>query len=327
MSLLIRSRLFTCVVFGVVGLCFLWKFSESAFDVGAGFIALGLWSSNPYVLGHGATIMPDVPSAELAVAAVYCFWQWLRQPDFGNAFLSGVVLGLAELTKFTLLIFYPLFVLLWLIYRLPERKSPIRNKFRSQILQLGVLFAVSLFVVNMGYLFEGTGKPLGSFKFQTTLLTGCQTLKDVPTGGGNRFADDAWGKNTVPLPANYIQGADTQRFDFERGSESYLRGMVGSRLGSLLSLRPARQNSGRNPPALPPCDRLYLFSQRLQYAAARRSAHAPSWRRPAGVCQFADGVFRSFAIRDPRAPVFFPLGEQSRSSVYRNSSTDASRAK
>lgn len=93
MSLLIRSRLFTCVVFGVVGLCFLWKFSESAFDVGAGFVALGLWSSNPYVLGHGATIMPDVPSAELAVAAVYCFWQWLRQPDFGNAFLSGVVLG------------------------------------------------------------------------------------------------------------------------------------------------------------------------------------------------------------------------------------------
>ena len=224
MSLLIRSRLFTCVVFGVVGLCFLWKFSESAFDVGAGFVALGLWSSNPYVLGHGATIMPDVPSAELAVAAVYCFWQWLRQPDFGNAFLSGVVLGLAELTKFTLLIFYPLFVLLWLIYRLPERKSPVRNKFRSQILQLGVLFAVSLFVVNMGYLFEGTGKPLGSFKFQTTLLTGCQTLKDVPTGGGNRFADDAWGKIPVPLPANYIQGVDTQRFDFERGLQSYLRG-------------------------------------------------------------------------------------------------------
>ncbi|MDO5577054.1 MAG: glycosyltransferase family 39 protein, partial [Fibrobacter sp.] len=240
-NLMIRSRLAVCVVFGIVGLYFIWKFSESTFCTLAGFIALGLWCSNPYVLGHGATIMPDVPSAALAVTAVYFFWKCLRRPDNGNVFLSGVVLGLAELTKFTLLVFYPLFAVLWLVYRVPVKRtettqplksqsSELRLSFRRMLLQPGLLFGVSLLVVNIGYLFEGTGKPLRSFKFQTTLFTGCETLDDVPLGGGNRFDgsgnrfETALGYLPSPLPANFIQGIDTQRLDFERGLPSYLRG-------------------------------------------------------------------------------------------------------
>jgi len=51
------------------------------------------------------------------------------------------------------------------------------------------------------------------------------TLANVAsTGGGNRFKDLLPGSFPMPLPANYIQGIDTQRLDFERGLPSYLRG-------------------------------------------------------------------------------------------------------
>ena len=41
---------------------------------------------------------------------------------------------------------------------------------------------------------------------------------------GNRFAGTWLGKIPVPLPADFVQGIDTQRYDFKRGLPSYLRG-------------------------------------------------------------------------------------------------------
>jgi hypothetical protein len=112
--------------------------------------------------------MPDVPSAALAVTSVYFFWKWLKRPEMLESFIAGIILGLAELTKFTLLIFYPLFLIMWLLYRLPKIKTLTKNLWFQQIKQLAVMFAMSILIINMGYLFEGTGKLLGSYRFQTT---------------------------------------------------------------------------------------------------------------------------------------------------------------
>jgi hypothetical protein len=113
---------------------------------------------------------------------------------------------------------------MWLLYRLPEIKTLAKKDWRQQIKQLVAIFAMSILIINMGYLFEGTGKLLGSYRFQTTLFTGCKTLADVPTGGGNRFEKTPLAYFPTPLPSNFIQGIDTQRLDFERGLPSYLRG-------------------------------------------------------------------------------------------------------
>jgi hypothetical protein len=136
------------------------------------FLTLLLWCFSPHVLGHGSTIMNDIPAAALAVASVYSFWKWLKRPEMLEAFFAGIILGLAELTKFTLLVFYPLFIVIWMIYRLPEIKTLSKNDLFQQFKQILVIFVFSIFIINMGYLFEGTGKLLGSYRFQTALLTG-----------------------------------------------------------------------------------------------------------------------------------------------------------
>ena len=223
-DLVSKARLWVAIPFGLLGAIACFIGARVLFGQIAGLISLLLWCFNPYILGHGLTIMNDVPAAATGIAAVLLFWYWLHKQTFIDATLTGLTLGLALLTKFTLLIFYPLFILLWLIYRIPEYKTLKLAGCFKQIQQLLVMFAASLLVINMGYMFEGTGKPLGNFRFQTTILSGIETLQDVPSGGDNRFKDSLLGYIPMPLPKNFIQGIDTQRLDFERGLHSYLRG-------------------------------------------------------------------------------------------------------
>ena len=220
----IRIARMTCMLFALIGGFACYFYSLRLYGFLCGIIALVLWCFSPYILGHAATIMPDAHTASLAVVAVLFFWGWLKQPDYTHAVYAGLTLGIAELTKFTLLIFYPLFILLWLLYRLLEYKSLKLADWCNQTKQISIMFTISLLVINMGYLFENTCKPLGSFRFQTTFFSGVETLKDIPSGGGNRFKDSLLGSVPVPFPANYIQGIDTQRLDFERGFPSYLHG-------------------------------------------------------------------------------------------------------
>ena len=224
-----------CIALVLFGLLQTFRFACAVLGRAAGYVFLLLCAFSPFILGFGSLIVPDVSSGVWGAVSVFLFWRWLRVPDNENAFLAGCALGFAELTKFTLLVFYPLFVILWLIYLLPVRRtrseaSAPRASFRRQLLQLALVFVVSLFVVNVGYGFEGTGKQLRTFRFQTTLFTGCKTLDEVPGAGGNRFGESgnaverALGYLPTPLPKNFVQGIDTQRLDFEGGMPSYLRG-------------------------------------------------------------------------------------------------------
>jgi hypothetical protein len=212
------------IVFVLLGtvICYVW--TKEIFGIFSALIASLIWIFSPYILGYGCLICPDIPSAAVGLTALYVFHRWLKRPEILETFIAGLILGLAELTKFTLLIFYPLFVLLWIVYRIPEFKLLSRQNWFQQLKQIIIIFATSLLIINMGYLFEDTGKQLGTFKFQTTFFTGYENIKDIPSNGANRFENTLLGKIPVPLPANFVQGIDTQRLDFERGLPSYLRG-------------------------------------------------------------------------------------------------------
>ncbi|MDR2170844.1 MAG: glycosyltransferase family 39 protein [Planctomycetaceae bacterium] len=212
------------VVFVLLGtiICYVW--AKELFGVFSAVIVSLFWIFSPYILGYGCLICPDVPSGVFGIAAFYVFHCWLKRAELPEALFCGLVLGLAELTKFTLLIFYPLFIFIWLFYRASDIYLLSRRDWFGQLKHLVIIFSLSLLIINMGYFFEGFGKQLGEFKFQTTFFTGYKNHKDIPFNGANRFEKMLLGKIPVPLPANFVQGIDTQRLDFERGLQSYLRG-------------------------------------------------------------------------------------------------------
>jgi len=210
-----------CLPFSVVGMltCYFW--ARDMFGNNSGLLAAILWCFSPTMLGHGALIMPDVPAAALGLLAGYTFWIWLKSPSGSMAILCGVTLGLAELTKFTLLVFYPVFFALWLIHRLSAKKSEGRLQF-PQFRQFCLVIAVSLFVINMGYGFAGSAKRLQEFTFLSRVLTGEDDSEHRKSG--NRFVGTPLGTIPVPIPEDYLQGLDRQKADFDSPTWSYLRG-------------------------------------------------------------------------------------------------------
>ena len=217
--LLMLAR-WACLPFSLLGayVCFLW--ARTIYGVRAGLFAMSLWCFCPSIIGHGSLITTDVPAAALTVAAAYSFWLWLDRPTWFGALEAGLVLGLAELTKFTLLVFYLVWPLLWILCRWSRWPPDHRDTVREIAMLTSILLG-SIWVINVGYGFEGTGTRLGEFKFVSKLLTD-------PEAGRyrNRFSESLIAVLPIPFPSNYVTGIDTQRHDFERFEHlSYLGGV------------------------------------------------------------------------------------------------------
>lgn len=208
-----------CIPFSLIGLavCFLW--ARDLYGDRAGLLAATLWCFCPNILAHASLMTADVAATALGLSACYLYWRWLKRPSWGGVIAAGAVLGAAELTKFTLILFYPLWLLLWAIYRIPDRTTMRLRNWSGQCAMLLVALAFSGYLVNLGYAFEGSFARLGDFQFVSPALTG------KPCGEvGNRFAESWLAVLPVPVPKNYVQGIDLQRRDFESGRMSYLNG-------------------------------------------------------------------------------------------------------
>ncbi|MFQ5730907.1 MAG: ArnT family glycosyltransferase [Planctomycetaceae bacterium] len=208
-----------CIPFSLLGawVCYLW--GRDLYGATAGLLAAALWCFSPNILAHGAMITPDVGSAALGVLAGYLFWRWLREPSWTWAVLAGIALGLAELTKFTWVVLFVLWPLLWVVYR---RTSGAPRAWRLEAGQLGLVALLAVYAINAGYGFEGSFTRLGDFEFVSETLGGPEQDRAGPTG--NRFRDSWRAGVPVPVPRNYVSGIDVQKRDFERGKRSYLRG-------------------------------------------------------------------------------------------------------
>ena len=51
----------------------------------------------------------------MGVAATYVFWRYLHKPTWRRAAAAGVLLGVAQLTKFSMLLLYAVWPFLWLV--------------------------------------------------------------------------------------------------------------------------------------------------------------------------------------------------------------------
>ncbi len=92
----------------------------------AGLVALVLLALDPNMLAHTRLVTTDLGLAAGATVAGYTLWRWLKRPSWARAAVAGVSLGLLQNTKFTALLFLPLFalvILLALVLRRPARRE------------------------------------------------------------------------------------------------------------------------------------------------------------------------------------------------------------
>ncbi|MCI0350828.1 MAG: glycosyltransferase family 39 protein, partial [Acidobacteriales bacterium] len=214
-----------CIPFVLLGGAFCWRWAHELYGPNAGLASLALWCFCPNVLGHGALLTPDGATTSLGVAAAYTFWRWLRASSWSWAWLAGLILGLAELAKTNWIVLFPLWPFLWVIWRYSASRGNECRPVITEAAQLGLILALSILVINAGYGFDGTFKPLGRFEFQSRTLRGDDMLEGAGVAElGNQFRHGWLASVPVPLPEQYVVGIDVQRHAVEQGRTAYLFG-------------------------------------------------------------------------------------------------------
>lgn len=170
----------------------------------AGMVALLLYVSCPNIMAHSQLVGTDVFSFLMTTATCYHAWRYGKEGTWRQLLWTAVWLGLGQITKPTLLLLYPL-MLGWLVIRLWPMTISWRRK-GWRLLKEGVLIgAVSLFIINAGFLFQHTGKPLKDYAFVSAQYKGLQQRL-------------GWAASLpLPLPQPYLQGLDYISFNVETG--------------------------------------------------------------------------------------------------------------
>ena len=202
-----------CIPFALIGGWGGYRWSRELYGRTGALLSLAVWCFCPMMLGHGQLITSDVAASALGLVACHSFWRWLKQPTWAGSAISGALLGLAELAKTTLLVFLPLWPLLWVAFRWGDRNTMTARQWGREAGMLVLRIAIAFYVINFGYAFEDCLPRLGSFSFVSRSLSGLDG--DSYGKHGNRFASTILADLPLPLPRNYVVGIDLQRRDFE----------------------------------------------------------------------------------------------------------------
>lgn len=192
------------VLFSLLLAFYVFKWSKELYGIRAGFFSLILYTFSPNIIAHSRLVTTDLYAACMITISTYYFWQFIRSGGWRKAGLSAFTLGLSQLAKYTCVYLYPIYIFI-IIVKYPGNllKSIKTGDFESLIKYLKTFFkyvlifmAISVIIINIGFLFNRTLTPLKEYKFKSSLFESTQSklgiLKELP----------------VPLPYPFIEGLD-----------------------------------------------------------------------------------------------------------------------
>lgn len=157
----------------VVLAAFVYRWARAAFGPPGALLALAVVAFDPNLIAHGRLANTDIGAAAFITIAAYAFWEFLRRPGWRRLLLAGVACGLAQATRFTALLLFPVFGLEALVMAYgPESargwcggNSPRWRRLGQVALILLALGGISLLVIWAVYGFtwgsvDGIGFPL-----------------------------------------------------------------------------------------------------------------------------------------------------------------------
>jgi hypothetical protein len=133
---------------------FVFKWAKELFGNTAAVLSAFLFAFSPTIIAHGRLVTTDIAAALGALIGLYYFTKALKNPARRNIVYSGIALGVAECLKFSMVLLFPLFILLaglWWLVGAASRKTVLRLLF--------FVFAISFLVIGPVYLFHTWNYP------------------------------------------------------------------------------------------------------------------------------------------------------------------------
>lgn len=141
------SRLMMILLVIFLGWLIFWWIKKMAGKDSA-LLVLFLFAFSPTLLAHGRLVTTDIGAALGAVIAIIFWLKFLENPSWKNVVLTGLIFGLAQLFKFTLLLLLPFFLIITVIYALFFKEKEI-SLGKNVLLYLSKTILISL----IGFLF------------------------------------------------------------------------------------------------------------------------------------------------------------------------------
>ena len=114
-QMIFRGRLPMILLLILLGF-YVFKWTKELFGNCTALLALFFFSFSPTLLAHGRLVTTDVAAAAGVFIATYYFIKALRFPTFRNIIVAGIVFGIAQLLKFSVILLVPFFGLLGLVW-------------------------------------------------------------------------------------------------------------------------------------------------------------------------------------------------------------------
>ena len=212
-------------LFSIVGGLAVFAWSRRLYGTLGGLLSLALWVFCPNILAHARLVTSDLGSTALGVAATYVFWRYLHQPSWRWAAAAGVMLGLAQLTKFSMLLLYAVWPFLWLVRLVlvtPRAEWPSRH---PPALGHGFVIVRPEHRDDRRRLFlRGRGNSAGQVRVRLEVAdaagdAGDETRRTARTCCSKRpgssasigFAEPGWSGIPCPLPEHYSWASTSKR--------------------------------------------------------------------------------------------------------------------
>jgi 4-amino-4-deoxy-L-arabinose transferase-like glycosyltransferase len=194
----------------------------------AGVLAMAMFASLPPLLGNAGLVTTDFPIAAMLTLALLAFDVWLDGPTLRRSLLLGLAIGLAALSKFSFLVFFPLSAIVMVIVRrfcvaqaiapASTREEPPPRDQRRLTAYAVIALAIAFLTVWAGYRFD-----FDTLEHASNYPYGISTVF-VPKSMAQKAL---WFDAHVPLPApQFVTGAGIVEEHNRKGHEAFFFGKI-----------------------------------------------------------------------------------------------------
>ena len=88
---------------------FVHRWARALYSPGGALLALTMVAFDPNLIAHGRLANTDIGATVFIFIAAYAFWEVQRRPCWRRLLLAGIACGLAQTTRFTALLLFPIF--------------------------------------------------------------------------------------------------------------------------------------------------------------------------------------------------------------------------
>ncbi|HWW75085.1 MAG TPA: glycosyltransferase family 39 protein, partial [Pyrinomonadaceae bacterium] len=168
-------------------------YARRLFGARAALFAVALFALEPTMLAHGRVVQTDVPAALAYLLFFSTLHAYVREPTVRRSLVLGAVLGLALVTKFSLVVAAPVFAAAACVMFASAPRRGLRRK--RVALQASAAASVALLVVNAAYYFQRGTLSEGDLSF---------IASQTPSAAG--AVASAMGALSKLIPVEYLFG-------------------------------------------------------------------------------------------------------------------------